>query len=194
MHVCVLDLFSLVRISVMSESPKAWPVEIDCERLIACDQNIDPHIEFFPSNQKGVHNVTLYYIGFCLWTFWLPSEVVFPLSDLSELIQQEDSPTLWLADRFHNPYSANFAELFNEQGVVSRKIVCRWEKVESKNNCYRIINASYAAASSNFPSFSNCFLYRLRFFTIKSFLVSSKWFLKWLILWCGWRWKWFRIS
>jgi hypothetical protein len=44
-----------------------------------------------------------------------PPEVVLPLGDLLELIQQEDAFPLRFADGFHNPDPALFFELFHEE-------------------------------------------------------------------------------
>ena len=131
MHVSVLDFFDFVRITVMSESSEAGPVEVDGQRLVACDENIDSHIKLLATDEQGIHDVSLYNVRLCLGTFWFPSEIVFPLSDLCQFVKQEDTPSLGFPNRLHDPYTTNFSELFHKQRVISWQIVCSWKEVES---------------------------------------------------------------
>ena len=94
MHVSVLDFFDFVRITVMSESSEARPVEIDGQRLVACDENIDSHIKLLATDEQGIHDVSLYNVRLCLGTFWFPSEIVLPLGNLGELVKEEDTTAL----------------------------------------------------------------------------------------------------
>lgn len=179
MHVGILDLFYLVRVAVVGETCKACPVEVDRQRLVRCHKAIYAHIELLTPDQKWVHNVTLNNIRLRLWAFWLPSEIVLPLSNLCKLIEEKNSFSLGFAYRLHNPDRTDLAELLNKEAVVARQIIGGRIKMITISSImsHDVTNYTYAAASSNFPSFSSYFLCRLRFLTIRSFLVSSKWFL-----------------
>ena len=120
MHVRVLDLLDLVRITVMREPSEARSVEIDSQRLIAGDKYVDSHVKLLSSDQKWVHDVSLHDVRLSLWTLWLPPEVILPLRDLSQLVKEEDASSLGLADGFHDPNTTDLSELFNEQGVITR--------------------------------------------------------------------------
>jgi hypothetical protein len=156
MHVGILDLLYFVGVAMVGEACKACPVEVDCQRLVCCHKAIYAHIELLTPDQKWVHDVTLNDIWLRLWAFWFPSEIVLPLSDLCELVEEEDAFALRFADRLHNPDRTDLSELLNEEAVVARQIVGRWIKVITISHDVTIY--TYAAASSNLPSFSSCFL------------------------------------
>ena len=135
MHVSVLDFFGFVRISVVGKPTEARSVQVHGQWLVTCDQHIDSHVELFASNQQRIHDVTLHDVGLGLWTLWLPSKIVLPLRDLSELVQQEDAPALGLANRLHDPHSSNLTELLHEKRVVPWQVVSRREEVEARYGC-----------------------------------------------------------
>ena len=86
MHVSVLNLFDFVRVAMVGEPSEAGSVEINCQRLVARDKNIDAHVELFAADQKWVHDVSLNDVRLSLRTLWLPSEVVLPLRNLSQFV------------------------------------------------------------------------------------------------------------
>jgi len=114
MHVGVLDLLDFVRIAVMSETTESAAVQVDGQGLVACYQDIDSKIKLFAANQEWVHNVLLDDVRLSLRAVWLPAEVILPLADLRKLVKQEDTTALRLANRLHDPHTANLAEFFHE--------------------------------------------------------------------------------
>ena len=116
----------------MSETTESAAVQVHGQRLVARHQNIDSKIELFAANQKRVHDILLHDVWLCLRAVGLPAEVILPLADLRQLVEQEDTAALRLADRLHDPDTANLAELFYEEAVVAWQVERRWEKVETE--------------------------------------------------------------
>lgn len=107
----------------MSESAETFSVEIDCERLVADDQYINSHIELLSTNEERIHDVSLDNVWLSLWTFWFPSEFVFPLSNMLQLIEQENTFTLRLSNWLHDPDLPCSFEFFYEKTVVTWEVV-----------------------------------------------------------------------
>jgi hypothetical protein len=82
MHVVVLNLVDLVRVALMRETAEARSVQVDSKWLVRGNEHVNTHIELFATNQQRVHHIPLHDVWLSLRTFWLPSEVVLPLSDL----------------------------------------------------------------------------------------------------------------
>lgn len=130
MDVMILNVFNVVCVSVMSESSKPCSVEISCQWRIASDEAIDSHIEFLATDEQRIHDVPRHDVGLSLRTLRLPSEVILPFGNLLKLVEQEYTLSLRLCYRFHDPYTANVLfEFLYKQWIVSRQIVCCWEKV-----------------------------------------------------------------
>ena len=86
-HVGILDLLDLVRVTMMRESAEAGAIQVHSQRLVARHEHVDSQIELLASDQKRIHDVLLDDVGLSLRTVRLPSEVVLPLRDLCELVQ-----------------------------------------------------------------------------------------------------------
>ena len=113
----------------MSKSPEAFPIEVHRKRLVTDNENIDSEIEFFAANQKRIHDVPLHYVWFCLGTLRLPSELIFPLGNVLKFVEQENTFSLTLADRLHNPDLASSFEFFDKETIIARQIVSGGEEV-----------------------------------------------------------------
>jgi hypothetical protein len=112
----------------MGEPAEPGSVQPHCQRLIRCHEHINPHIKLLATNKQRVHNVLLNHIRLSLWRIRLLPKVGLPLSNLLQLIKQEDAFALRFANRFHDPDAALLFELFNEKRVVAWETVC--ERVE----------------------------------------------------------------
>lgn len=121
----------------MGEPAEARTVQVHCQRLVASHKHVDTQIELLAADKKWVHDILLNDVRFSLWTVRLPSEVIFPLRDLSELIKQEDASTLGLANWFHDPYATDFAELLHEERVVAWQVVSRREEIETESKSHQ---------------------------------------------------------
>lgn len=115
MHKCVLDLLYFVRVPKVSESAEARTIQVHSQRLVRGDKNINSHIKFFTPDQQRVHYVLLHNIRLGLRRFWLPAEVILPLSYLSQLVKQENAFSLTFANRLHDPDSALLLKFFNKE-------------------------------------------------------------------------------
>ena len=62
----------------MSEPSESRPVEIDGEGVVRSDEDVDPHIELFVSDEKRIMDVALYDVR-----FWLVGRVG-PIADVVE--------------------------------------------------------------------------------------------------------------
>ena len=71
---------------MMCESSEAGPIEVDSQGLVACDKYVDSHIELLATDEKWIHDISLYNVRFCLRTLRFPSEIILPLSDLGKLV------------------------------------------------------------------------------------------------------------
>ena len=56
-------------VSRVSKASESFSVEVNIQRAIAGTKNIEPQVEFFLSKQKGIFNVFLTNICFCLQIF-----------------------------------------------------------------------------------------------------------------------------
>jgi hypothetical protein len=132
MYIVILNIFNISSVSMMSKTTESCPIKICCQGWIWSNKAIDSHIKFLSSNQKRINNISLDNVRFSLRTFRLPSEIIFPLSNLLELIKQENTFALRFCNRLHNPDTTHILlEFFHKQWIISRKIVCCWEKVIS---------------------------------------------------------------
>lgn len=173
MHIVILNIFDVCCVAMMSETSETCSIQICCKRSVASNETIYSHIKLLSANKQGIYNVLLHDVGFSLWWFRFPSEIILPLCNLLQLIEQKDSFALRLCNWLHNPNCTRclLLELLHEEWVISRQVVSSRVEVVPK---YEIISFDfYPFASSYFPSFSRNFLCLLRFLTIKSFLVSS---------------------
>ena len=132
MHKCVLNLFYLVWISVMSETSESGTVKVDSKRLVWSNEYVNTHIELLTSDKQRVHNIPLNNIWLSLGTIRFPSEIIFPLCNLLKFVQKKNTSSLWFTDRFHNPNASSFLEFFNKDRVVAWQVICSREKVISE--------------------------------------------------------------
>ena len=130
-HVGILNLFNLVRVAMMRESSEASTVQVHCQGLVARHKHVDSQVKLFAANKQWIHDVLLDDVGFGLGTIWLPPEVILPLRDLCELVQQEDATPLRLPNWLHNPDASYFAELLDKERVITWQVVRCREKVET---------------------------------------------------------------
>lgn len=103
MNVVVVNLINVIIIPMMSEPAKACPIEVDSEGRIRSDQDINPHIELLTAYQKRIHDIPLDDITFSLRTFGFPPEIIFPLANLLQLVEEENSFSLTFSHGFHDP-------------------------------------------------------------------------------------------
>ena len=94
MHISVLNLIDFIRVTVMRETTETRSVQVHSQGLVASNQDVDSQVKLLATYQKWVIDVLLNDIRLGLWTVRFPSEIVLPLRDLSELIQEEDTTTL----------------------------------------------------------------------------------------------------
>lgn len=76
---------------MVSETREPGPIEVDRQRLISRAKGVDSHVELFAADQQRVADVPLDDVRFGLRTIWFPAEVVLPLGNLCQLVQQEDA-------------------------------------------------------------------------------------------------------
>ena len=139
MHKSVLNLINFVWVSVVSESTEATSIQINNKGLIWSHQNIDAHVKLLPSYKKRIHDVFLNDIRFCLGSTRLKSKIVLPFWNLLKLVEKKDSYTLRFSNRFHNPNATLLFKFFNEQRIVSRKVVGCRVKVIPKKSKFRVL-------------------------------------------------------
>lgn len=174
MDVVILDIFNIIGVSVMGKPTKASSVQVNDQRLVRNHEHINSHIELLASNQQRVHDVPLHDVRLSLRGLRLPPEIVLPLGDLSQFIEQENAPSLRLSDWLHDPHPLRLFEFFHKQWIISRKIVsCGKEIIPKGRRIISDLKATYMFASSHRFSFSRFFLNLFRFFTIRSFRVNS---------------------
>ena len=125
----VVELRRLVRVLERAEAREAAAVRVHAQRAVREHEHVDAEVELLAADQQRVHNVALDDVGLGSRRFWLPPQLILPLSDLLQFVEQEDAATLRLADRFHDPYLRAFLELLYEQAVVTRQVECRREEV-----------------------------------------------------------------
>lgn len=86
----VVDVRDVV--AVVGEAAEARPIEVDGQRVVRGDQDVNPHVELFVADEERVMNVTLYDVG-----FWLVGGVC-PVGDVVEGPKEEDAFALAPAD------------------------------------------------------------------------------------------------
>ena len=94
MHISVLNLIDFIRVTVMRETTETRSVQVHSQGLVASNQDVDSQVKLLATYQKWVIDVLLNDIRLGLRTVRFPAEIVLPLRDLSELIQEEDTTTL----------------------------------------------------------------------------------------------------
>ena len=114
----------------MSESAETISIKINSKWLITYNQNINSQIKLFTANQQWVAHIALDNVWFGLWTLWFPSQLIFPLGDLLELVEEEDASALTLADGLHDPNATGTFEFFYENAVFAWEIVSRWKEIK----------------------------------------------------------------
>lgn len=129
MHERVRQIVKVVRVTGVSEPTEAVPIQVDGQWLVADDQHVDSQIELLATDEERVEDIPLHNIGFSLWRLGLPSELVFPLRDLLEFVEQENAATLTLTDWLHYPHTASSLELLDEDAVLAWQVVGRREEV-----------------------------------------------------------------
>lgn len=77
-----MDIFDIIRVTVVSEATEACSVQVDCQWLVSSHKNVNSYIKFLSSNQERVHDVSLNDIRLSLRAFRFPPEVIFPLRNL----------------------------------------------------------------------------------------------------------------
>lgn len=113
----------------MREPTKAIAVQVHSQGLVARDQNINSEIKLLAADQQRIQNVPLDNIRLSLRALWLPPELVLPLGDLLQLVEQEDAATLTLANGLHDPDPASSLEFLDEDAVFAGQVVRGREKV-----------------------------------------------------------------
>lgn len=78
----------------MRETTETRSVQVHSQGLVASNQDVDSQVKLLATYQKWVIDVLLNDIRLGLWTVRFPAEIVLPLRDLGELIQEEDTTTL----------------------------------------------------------------------------------------------------
>lgn len=124
-HISQVNLRTLnlcLVVSTMSKSRKSTPVKIYSQRRVASHQSIKTNIKLFPSNQQGIPNVPLSYIGI--------SRMILPLCNLPQSIEQKNAFSLRFSSGFHNPYifllvhTLHFFELVCKDYILIRQNEC----------------------------------------------------------------------
>ena len=129
MHESVRKIIKIVRVPSMSESAETISIKINSKWLITYNQNVNSQIKLFAANQQWVAHISLDNVWFSLRTLWLPSQLIFPLGDLLELVEEEDASALTLADGLHDPKPPLTLKLIHKHGIFSRKIKCERTEV-----------------------------------------------------------------
>jgi hypothetical protein len=93
----VVQLGYIRCIFLIAKTSEAERVEIDFERSVGCDQNVDTEIELFSSYQQGIFNITRDNIGF-FQRQGLEGQLGrgSPFLELIELIDEENTFSLSL--------------------------------------------------------------------------------------------------
>ena len=131
MHEWVRQVVHVGRVARVSEPAEALAVQVDGQRLIAGDQNVDSKVELLAADEQRVHDVALHNVRLGLRALWLPSQFIFPLGNLLQFVEKENAAALRLADGFHDPYLLTLIllEFLDEQTVVTGQVVRRWEEI-----------------------------------------------------------------
>jgi len=94
MYIVILDVFYVGSVPVMRKSGEPRPVKVCRQRCIAGNQAVNTHVKLFTPNEEGIDNVSLDDVRLRLGAFGLPPEIILPLRDLLELVEQENTLAL----------------------------------------------------------------------------------------------------
>ena len=86
----------------MGKPAKCLAIQVNCEWLVGCDQEIDSHIELFSSDQKWVVDVSLNNIWIGLRVVRDPTVVILSFLNLTDFVEEEDPLALGFPNGFHN--------------------------------------------------------------------------------------------
>ena len=113
-HECVGKVIQIITIPRVGKSAEAFSVEVDGQWLVADHKYINSKIELFTANQKRVHHISLDDVWLCLRTFWLPSQLILPLGNVLQLVEEENTFALTLSNWLHDPNLARPFEFLNK--------------------------------------------------------------------------------
>jgi len=94
MHIVILNVFYVGSVPMMRKSGKPSPVKVCRQRCIAGHQAVNTHVKLFTPYEQGIDNVSLDDIRLSLGAFGLPPEIILPLRNLLELVEQENTLAL----------------------------------------------------------------------------------------------------
>ena len=104
----------------MSEPAEALSIQVDRQRLIRGNQDINTQIKLLATNEQRIHDVPLYNIRLSSRRLRLPPQFILPLGYLLQLRKQENAATLRLTNRFHDPHLRRLLKLLHKQTIVAR--------------------------------------------------------------------------
>ena len=82
-------------------------------------QTVQAHVELFASHQVRIGDVPLHHVGLHLDVVGFPAMLALPFTNLFQFSDEENTFSLRLTDRLHNPCLVRtLLELLHEQRVV----------------------------------------------------------------------------
>mmetsp|Transcript_60976 Transcript_60976/g.176502 ORF Transcript_60976/g.176502 Transcript_60976/m.176502 type:complete len:327 (-) Transcript_60976:7-987(-) len=125
------------RVPGHGEAAEPAPMHVDRQGLVACDHNVESHVELFVADQQGFVDVLLHDVQLlALFGVVVVLQVLVvlrrlpicgrpPLLHLRQLVHQEDASPLRPPDGLHDPCRAGVPlELLDEHVVLRRHYEC----------------------------------------------------------------------
>ena len=97
----------------MGKAGEPRTVQVDDQRVMGCNKNVNSQIKFFVPNQKGILDVPLNDVGFRL--VW----IIRPFVDVADFLEQKYPLSLTFSDGLHNPEGLVIGpfELLKKDGI-----------------------------------------------------------------------------
>mmetsp|Transcript_47606 Transcript_47606/g.103761 ORF Transcript_47606/g.103761 Transcript_47606/m.103761 type:complete len:224 (-) Transcript_47606:217-888(-) len=157
----------------MGEAGKSTAIQVDCQRAVARDQNIESQIKLLPTNQQRIRQVPLNHIRLSFLLFFLifvavffvsgfllslllqahPLWVLAPARHLAQPVEEENSTPLRLSHGLHDPNCAIgllLLELFDKHRILQGQNKGCWG-ASSESLClfHQTILQSLAMSTAN---------------------------------------------